>query len=275
MSAVTFLLEPVDAWFFRDGRPYNKEESNQVDVESTFPPSAATIVGSIRAALARARGWNGTRRWPDNLAAVLGDGFENLGQLSFSGPWLARRSDRGTGYDFLFTAPLQLLGKIENKRPGEPRWKPAALLAPGKSVLCDLGDVRLPAPTGRDNVAGLKEPTGQWLTPAGFEQVLRGKLPEAEDVVAGSGLWRHEFRVGLVRNESTRTTDEQALYSNRYVRLCRGISLAIAVSGIPPDWSLSPKFPLGGKGAWPVAPTASSSCPCRQRPQVPSARLAR
>ena len=30
-----FALTPLDAWFFRDGRPYEEKEANQADVVSS------------------------------------------------------------------------------------------------------------------------------------------------------------------------------------------------------------------------------------------------
>ena len=67
MSTRTILLTPIDAWFFRDGRPYNQGESGQTDVRSLFPPFAPTVVGTLRAALAVGQGWNGRESWANEL----------------------------------------------------------------------------------------------------------------------------------------------------------------------------------------------------------------
>ena len=255
MNPTTLLLQPVDAWFFRDGRPYNKQESNQVDVESVFPPPPSTLVGSIRAALAREHGWNGDRSWSADLAKALGDGFEDLGQLSFSGPWLVREGavDHGKSEadkaEPVFPAPLHLLGRLQSEgdpRRNQPQWAPAALLVPGEEVHCDLGKVSLPV--AHSEGGGFKDAVGLWITGDGLGQALAGKLPAQEHIVRANELWQHEFRVGLVRGETTRTTDDRALYSPSYVRLCRGVSLAIEVGGVPDDWKIPAMFPLGGEG---------------------------
>jgi CRISPR-associated protein Cmr3 len=251
VSPSTILLRPLDAWFFRDGRPYNKEESNQVDVESAFPPSASTVVGAIRAALARDRGWNGTGRWNGEISRVLGDGFENLGQLFFSGPWLLHETAP------LFPAPLHLLGRRADGPPsGTSRWSPAALLSPGPEVVCDLGKVPLPV-MDRKEGAGLKDAAGLWITRDGLSRVLQAHLPGEDDVLPAQRLWQHEFRVGLARDEITRTTGDQALYSPVYVRMCPGVSLAIEVHGLPPLWKIPPLFPLGGEGRLAICEAAS------------------
>jgi CRISPR-associated protein Cmr3 len=74
MTMHYYTLTPQDAWFFRDGRPYNHGESNQADVESLFPPPARTLTGAVRAALARANGWNGSGRWTNELNRHFGSG---------------------------------------------------------------------------------------------------------------------------------------------------------------------------------------------------------
>jgi CRISPR-associated protein Cmr3 len=256
MSSQTLLLRPVDAWFFRDGRPYNKLESNQVNVESVFPPPPTTLVGSIRAALARRQGWNGSGRWSEKLVTVLGDGFENIGQLSFSGPWLVR--ENGAAPEPLFPAPLHLAGEVLAEG-SKTHWIPKALLAPGERLHCDIGEVRLPVPKVRD-VGDLKEAGGLWITRGGLEKVLAGELPAKEQMVPTRDLWRDEFRVGILRDENKRTTSEleNALYSPSYIRLRPGVSLALEVRGLPEDWRIPETFPLGGEGrlaACEIAPT--------------------
>ena len=102
MIAVQFV--PLDTWFFRDGTPFTAQSAPQEDVGSLFPPYPPTLVGALRAALARANGWDEAGRWPPELCEVLGDGPEDLGVLSFAGPFLLRDGQP------LFQAPRHLLG---------------------------------------------------------------------------------------------------------------------------------------------------------------------
>jgi len=104
-------LTPLDFWFFRDGRPFHQGEAS-ADIESIFPPSAFTVVGAIRAYLARKMGWR-DGKWNNEIAKVLGDG-SYLGPLRFSGPFLGR--EHAGVIEPLFSAPLSLLGKSEDKK---------------------------------------------------------------------------------------------------------------------------------------------------------------
>jgi len=231
-NSQTFLLSPIDAWFFRDGRPYNRGETNQTDVVSVFPPPASTVVGAIRAGLARANGWTSGPKWPQKLNDVLGDGFDELGTLQFDGPFLAKSSS-GEPTQILFPMPLHLLGQsVKSDEPDAACWQPRCLLTPGDKVPCDLGDVRLPIPN-RQVENGAKEPVAQWVTSVGLQAVLNGQSPEEKDIRSAEKLWAMESRVGLKREEATRTAGEGALYSPRFVRLHRGVSLVVRVNGLP------------------------------------------
>lgn len=253
-SCQIITLSPIDAWFFRDGRPYNAAESNQTDVVSLFPPPATTLVGAIRAGLARSKDWNGTSNWTSNpeLAEVLGKDFEDLGKLSFCGPFLLR--EKSSQAELLYPMPLHVLGKTKKFNGGnEPIWQPQCLLTPdSETTCCDLGDIGLlvtsavlATPFEKD---GLKEPSSQWVTQAGLELILNGQLPQPAHVIESRDLWRHEVRVGLERCESTRTTKEGALYSPRFVRLKPGVSLVMSVTGLPDGWQVPTLLPLGGEG---------------------------
>ena len=246
MSTRTILLTPIDAWFFRDGRPYNQGEASQTDVGTVFPPFAPTVVGTIRAALARARGWNGRGAWAESLHSVLGNGFDELGQLQFQGPFLARDGK------CLFPVPLYLLGRAAcDASSAQPVWLPSAFLAPNlmSPVLeSDLGPVRFPVPIRSKGQRGpLKEPTGLWITVDGYNQILLGRMPNASTLFRPDDLWKTEQRVGLARDHESRAVEEGALYSPAYVRLQPGVALALAVEGIPGDWILPDLIALGGE----------------------------
>lgn len=254
-------IEPVDAWFFRDGRPSNRGE-DQSDLESEFPPNAATVVGAIRAALARSQGWNGRGSWRDQLTAndndVLGDGFDDLGKLSFLGPLLMQTNERQTN-ELLFPMPQHVVGHAV-----KGRFQPVALLKPSSEpVLTDCGEISLPVlpDDWRDRLAKQPslsdaqrkkppEPAGDlYVTSAGMSKILRGEVPAADDCRRRSDLFEHESRVGIRRDEDTRTTGQGDIYSPRYVRLNdkERVSLVMAVAGVPDDWTLPSLMPLGGE----------------------------
>jgi len=220
-------LGPVDSWFFRDGTPFTAGSTPQDSVNSLFPPYPPTIVGALRVALALDRGWNGRGRWPSQLNAVLGNGPEDLGKLSFDGPFLIQDQKP------LFRVPRHLLGSIESQG-----WIPGNLLRPGLPVNCDLGDgVELPEmPSTDGEPANLKPVADQWLTQDGMNAVLRGHMPDRSHVVPSKCLWSPEARTGLERNEH-RTAKESRLYSTWHVRPHTSVSLGARISGLPPTWS--------------------------------------
>jgi len=248
-----FALTPQDAWFFRDGRPYNHGESNQADAPSLFPPPARTLTGAIRAALARANGWDGKHGgWPYHLTAALGDGPDNLGRLQFTGPFLIKNGQ------VLWPLPRHLLGRVESGK-----WTPGGFLRPAEQpVETDQGPLRLPEiplpPAERD---GLKPAESAWITLAGLNDILSGRLPARNTIFKPSELWQIESRIGFKRDETTRTVGEGDLYSPAYVRLAKKVALGVGYSGLPAGMnSLPDLFPLGGESRlaqcepWPSDP---------------------
>jgi len=236
-----FQLEPADAWFFRDSRPSNRGE-DQSDLESVFPPYPTVVAGAFRAALARAQGWDGQSRWPNELNEVLGNGFEDLGSLSFTGPFLMRNGE------LLFPMPRHVLGYTTDNN-GEKRFQPHALLAPSEQpVLCDQGEVRLPIPPrAADNSKPPEQAEEFFVTTAGMNRILQGQWPQSDHCLHKRCLFRHEPRIGIQRDSDTLATGENALYSPHYVRLRQGVSLAVGLAGLSGDWPVPGLFPLGGE----------------------------
>ena len=237
---ISIQLEPVDTCFFRDGTPFTAENAPQDGVGSQFPPHPATVVGALRASLARARGWNGHKYWPREFDAVLGNGPDDLGMLSFEGPFLLKDEQP------LFPVPRHLFGSNESNG-----WCPRAFLRPGPNVACDLGaTVCLPeAPEGSTDP---KVAEDQWLTVSGMNAVLRGEVPDSNAVVKRECLWASEDRIGIRLASDTRSAEEGMLYSTQHVRPRNGITIGIRIHGLPPDWTLplDRPIPLGGESRW-------------------------
>ncbi|MBN1457947.1 MAG: type III-B CRISPR module-associated protein Cmr3 [Armatimonadetes bacterium] len=234
-------IAPMDTLFFRDGTPFSAGSASQEDVGGVFPPHPVTMTGVIRAALARLNGWNGSGRWLPELNQILGDGPEDIGEISVDGPFLVR-DDRP-----LFAAPRHLLGSIKGGQ-----WVPRVLLHPGPVVACDLGDaVRLPVvPPVEGALETLRPGEGWWLTQDGIQTVLRGELPPETEIVPSARLWREERRIGLERDRATRTAREGMLFSTRHVRLMAGVTLGVRVAGVPKSWTLpfNQLVSIGGEG---------------------------
>lgn len=244
MSVRTVLFTPVDAWFFRDGRPYYQGEAGQTDVRSIFPPSALTVIGAVRAALARGQGWNGRGSWNADLQRDLGNGTGDLGSLRFHGPFLMHKER------YLFPVPLHLRGHWDNDADSQKKkWSHATFLAPSETEMeSDLGSVKFPVPQSQIQPdRQLKEPTGLWVTTEGYNSILRGDDPDADAFVRSDDLWRIEPRVGLERDHEKHAAKEGMLYSPAYVRLRRDVKLVVTVEGIQDDWKLPDLIPFGGE----------------------------
>jgi len=244
---VTYSISPLDTWFFRDGRPFNMNESNQVDLRSIFPPSAHTVVGAIRASLARAMGWAGQGRWLGDIEYILGNGRENLGQLRFHGPYIHSEKHGG----LLLPTPLHLLGKPPKKEdklcPSKKKDKTwlLATLSPEDPVDCDLGEgVCLPSAR---NIEGFKTLRDYYLTVKDFEVLLAGGDPKDIHPISRKELWDLEYWVGLKRNPFTLTTEDRALFSKRHVRLAPGVSLIMQLDGPDGLAEIEPIIALGGE----------------------------
>lgn len=224
----------VDTLFFRDGSPFNANEF-QSDTKTLFPPSPFTVVGAVRAALARSLGWNGRNNGGNNWATVceshLGSG-DDLGPLSFAGPLVSYNDT------LLFPSPYSLMGRWPDPESGG-NAEDLILLRPGQVRCCDLGEVRLPEmqsePRVDSNDSGARKLLAPdcWVTAQGLNQILDGQRRiDASQIHHTSKLWQTECRVGITRDATTRTTLASALYSPKHIRLDDKVQLAIFVDGL-------------------------------------------
>ena len=229
-------LTPLDTLFFRDGSPFNAGETGQMEVTSVFPPSASTVVGCLRAAFAREMGWSGKReeRWNKNIIEHLGDGAD-LRQLEFTGPYLLHNNQ------LLFPVPSHLLAKGKDKAQGNQQATDAeddsedtidqlTFLRPSDEILhTDIGEVRLPST--KPDKQGFKNLGQAYVTSAGMSCILRGHRPDKTTIITAKNLWQSETRIGIHRDDKSRTTKEDALYQAVHTRLARGVSLGMGVTG--------------------------------------------
>lgn len=236
-------LEPVDSLFFGGGTPFSAEISSQEDVSSLFPPPPSVVAGALRAALARAQGWEGRGRWSTELDPILGDGMEKEGTLRTAGPFVHRVGR------LLFPMPRHLVGYRMSA------WKPVGYLTPGSLVRCDLGEVVLPE-LNRETVVNRRLEPGDevFVNIEGLRRIARGGLPSQDSLVHQNELWNVEPRIGLERDHAIRTAKPSMLYSSRHIRLKSGVGLSVYFSGVPEEWVAGVRgfVPLGGESrfAW-------------------------
>lgn len=235
-----YRIRPLDTLFFRDGRPFEQEDEGMADIHSVFPPFPSMVTGAFRAAVARALGWDGRGDWPAQIVDQLGDGPERTGRLRFGPPVLLREhADRP---EALCPAPRHLLRKGD---------RPLALLAPGRPLRTDAGELPLPESRGLE---GAEDCGGCWLDAEDAGRVLRGRLPRR--LIRSDDLWVLEHRVGLQRDVEKRTAVPGMLYAASQVRLFEGVRApwgreregsASSLEGRPPVVSLGLEVRVDGE----------------------------
>lgn len=227
----TWRFQALDTLFFRESRPM--ESIGGSELLSAFPPSPRTMAGAVRTAVGEKHGvnWSDWQRWESeskrpeetdpyaDLKLRMG-AAANYGQLRFNGPWLAleKRSDKaGTQVDRLYPVPHNIV--IQRSKKNNQITKIGRLRV-GASCDCDLGKkVRLPMlPDGDRN---WKSADDYWVSAETLQRMLTGNamtVPEAGDWFKTSDLFDREARLGIARNNYSRSVEEGLLYQTRHVR---------------------------------------------------------
>jgi CRISPR-associated protein Cmr3 len=250
-------MRPLDTWMFRDGRPFNQDDPGAAQAVGVFPPFPPTIVGMVRAQLARKLGWDGANgSWPSD---TLGNGVNwqdqgtPLGSLRFSqiavfGPSTPDRDIPS----ILFPVPRALLAAKKALAALSAAWEvkqrdaaamveltPVRLLPrPSLGLRCDLGDqVELAVPqTDKRELDALN---GWWITGAGLQEFLAGNCPGKDQLVPEAALLAREPRVGIAIDGdlqsrlAERHVIDGALYMASHIRLRSGVELHASVLGLP------------------------------------------
>ncbi len=199
-----YRIEPIDTLFFRDGRPYNAGET-QNDVKSIFPPSPFTVVGALRAAMARKMDWKGGP-WEQRIKNKLGDGRE-LGNLNFAGPYLMADDE------LIFPVPRHILARKKNM----DEWENFNRVRPGNDVIpSDMGNVCFPILEGdherMKNIPG-------YVTSSDMKKLLWDDALSDIEIISTDLLWKHEFNVGIQRDANSLTVYDGHLFSRTFIRM--------------------------------------------------------
>ena len=235
-DALNITLTAYDTWFFRESRPHDAVGASELS--SLFPPPIRTLAGALRTLIGDQLEINWqtlqSATQPDfNFVSELGDA-QGLGELSLNGPWINVDGQR------LYPAPLYLMQKGEE----------ILRLAPGSIVRCDLGAVRLPAlPKGSQGFKALEQ---RWITVEGMRRCLEGHVP-TDKIYTSDDLFSHEARLGIARDNATRSVEEGKLYQTQHLRLKEKVSIGLLVknlSSVTKDSLSAPNtlLRLGGEG---------------------------
>ena len=238
MSATTLQFTALDTLFFRESRPF--EAIGGSELVSLFPPPPRTVAGAIRTAIGDSLGadWHAFHKGHDGytvggfkLRDLIGYN-DDLGRLRIEGVWLSSNGER------LYPAPLYLLQKdaeLDRLLIGDPEQT-------------RLGRVRLPKlPEGGAEFKPLEK---IWLTQAGLEKTLAGGVPGLDDIRGKDDLYTEEPRLGIARNNRSRTVKKGLLYQSRHVRPQKRAKLSIeadiiGLEGLPINKRV---VRLGGEG---------------------------
>lgn len=227
---VTLTFNATDTLFFRESRPME----SMGELQSVFPPPIRTLAGAVRSLIGEVTGVN----WHDYendaqhpLRQVIGFS-DQLGSLKLQGAWLAWNKER------LYPAPLHLLKKDDTLY---------RLELDKTGTWCDLGKkVRLPALP--KEAAGSKPLENTWLTAAGLQAVLNGKLPTKDQMKTAKDLFQRESRLGIARDNARRTVEEGMLYQTQHIRPHAELAVQLDVEGLPKEMPQNAIIRLGGEG---------------------------
>ena len=234
---VTLIFNATDTLFFRESRPMEA----MGEAQSVFPPPVRTLAGALRTLI----GEHFEVKWHEfdqkkgehPLAAHIGFG-ESLGNLRFQGAWLAWGEDDKR--ERLYPAPLHLMKKDDDLFPLE--------LAK-ETTWCDLGRyVRLPKLPDGDKYKGGKPLENTWLTREGLETVLKGNKPTKEQTKTAKELFEQESRLGIARDNATRSVQKSLLYQTQHIRPKAELLIELDVSGLPNNMPSNAIVRLGGEG---------------------------
>lgn len=244
-----WTFEALDTLFFRDGNPMNAGESGWL--QSQFPPTGQTLQGAIRAAILDELGANIKAFQNGEICLENGESLKeeigdasSIGNLNLTGPFLQKDEQ------LLLPAPLDLIKNSQDV---------FSLLVPADAPIeCDMGLVRLPEP--RKPGSGYKALDGNYLSHQTMEYLLNGDTDQikpdhlipltADKPDDENALTDREPKIGLARNNQTRTNIEGMLFAIAPIRPRAGIKLILDVKGLKKGRLKCGQFAykLGGEG---------------------------
>jgi len=242
-------ITPLDTLFFRGGEPMEAGETHEAG-RPIFPPVPETIIGALRTAILAQRGID--------PRTIRDEGIKDLplwGTPERPGFWVAGPVFK-VSKAVLFPAPASW---FYHQSP----WAKRNILV-YEAQREDSLPVKLPRPYSlwvKDPPEDMDPLSGRfWLTRKALENERQFKLEVACSLAEVSEekplavpvelLIKVEERVGIERDDCSRTVKKGHLYAARHVRLERGISLLVGM-----DKPLCPShldeegiFQLGGEG---------------------------
>ncbi len=229
-------IEQVDRLFFRANTPFDRFAKTWEVIEGQFPPSAFTVVGAVRAAIAKELGWNGQGRWNDKVSNLIGKDIHELDPLDFDGPFIER--DGKT-----FVPIPQFVVKQEGG---------FGILRPNESKkMCVTGANVEIHPLGTGNEAKFDAIKSGFIPLEWLKNLLDLRTAKPiEKFWKASDFHQGEYQPGVFLEIGSKSSaNERGFFTRQYTRLRDGVTLSLYLQGL--DESAAKKrlvTPLGGEG---------------------------
>jgi CRISPR-associated protein Cmr3 len=194
---VTLLIKPLEPFFFRDARPFDKGEGWATGI---FPPLPSTIYGAVRTAAISQKSTIDDYNSDRHIAIR-----EEMGSPGYYGTFAIKSVLLYYGYYCLVPMPLDLLQKKDQKRLGILLPNPR-----GDKIISDRSFTFYQADPD------FKTPTNPWLDGYGLASYLSGEPPTR------SNTWNplyEEIKTGIEKDPEKGNAMEHMLYVQKMLRL--------------------------------------------------------
>ncbi|NLE46651.1 MAG: type III-B CRISPR module-associated protein Cmr3 [Chloroflexi bacterium] len=247
------FLEALDAWMFRDGKPFDAGEGHLAS--SIFSPTAHTIQGSLRSLLLDQLGVD-PKKYLDgqasqdvyDLLGKPGDRNNPSGSFWLLGPFVAKRYDNHPDPD-QHVRYIPLPQDITADKDADLRFRTTRLktLHPiGERLWIGGRHLRI-----LDVAPNDEAPTNLWISESTLQQYLDGDELTVGHCIHEHELFEREYRSGNAMDYTVRhvRADEGMLYSGAFIRPVEDVGLLVWV----PD-CVADKLPdqvcwrIGGEG---------------------------
>ncbi|MEF3191399.1 MAG: hypothetical protein K6347_02435 [Campylobacterales bacterium] len=235
------IFQAYDTLFFKEARPMDGFGGSQL--KGTFPPPVRTMAGALRTLIGDQHGVNWSKFTSDSssyadLRTLIGDAT-SYGRLTFGLTTLKYKGTR------LYPAPRHLVFRDST----------ISKMEIGDAIETDMGRVRFPIlPTTNTKERFAPLPEGSWIDEAGLREVLNGGVPEK--FYQSDELFLAESRIGIARDNTTRTVREGMLYQTAHIRPQTSLEVELEVDGLS-DLPPSGLCRLGAEGrfaSWRIEP---------------------
>ncbi len=195
------FLQPNDAFFFRDGRPFTKGE--QAEGHSIFPPLPSTVLGALRSTYITEFG-DLSLFCSNGMKDMIGTSESLCDAIRLRGVFLASNQDNQL--NMYFPVPLDLVYKKAEERT---RHIPLHALtrAPKNFISNDTSDTIL----AWSDSEGIDSEADGLLDMVDIERYLL-KDPTDLQLIGLTTLIEREPKIGIARSRDTLSSEDRMLY---------------------------------------------------------------